>query len=248
MKIGFDEILEYARCPIIYLIRRVYGIEEENLKDEFSEAVKKTIQHFYFQLMSNKVLDFESLLRKWDSIWFKGVDANDIIYGQEPEKAKLGRDGAGMISGFYDDNAHAPGIPLAVAYDYEVPVAGHVITGTIDLVREVEENRKRTVEIVYFSTSGYKPVDWEIRNNLHTTMQAYAFRKEFQVKEQRLSYYSLKQRERFEAYRTDDQISRLESFVDIICTSIESNFFYPRPTVLCKYCSVKNFCEQWGVK
>jgi CRISPR/Cas system-associated exonuclease Cas4 (RecB family) len=247
MKIAFNDLMEYVKCPIIYLMKTVYGKDEPSMKDQFNKGIKKVLNNFFFRIMDNEILTAEDLKNRWEIAWFKNMEVKDVLYGEQDKKAKMGYQGLDMLINFHRLNYNNPGRPLAVAYDYEIPIGEHILTGTIDLVREAKEGYRKFVDIVYFSTSDYAPDEWETANNLSTTLQSYAFRKEFILKEQRLTYYPLKTNKPIFTTRDEDSFKKLVSFVNIICTSIESNFYYPRPTVLCRQCPYKKFCEHWGL-
>lgn len=250
MKIEFSQIMDYVKCPIVYLVKNVYGVSNEDLNTQFKGEMKKVINHFFFRVMDNNIVPVETLQNKWEALWFdsKGIELGDVLFKNREAKIKMGYQGVSMISNFHRTNSESPGVPLAVDFNYEVPIGRHIVTGTLDLVREIKEGYAKMVEVVHFSTSNYVPDDWETKTNLYTTLQSYAFRKEFQVKEQRLTYYLLKTGKTFSTIRSPDDYSRLENFVDFVCTSINANLFYPRPSYTCRSCAVKEFCEQWGVK
>lgn len=250
MKIEFSQIMDYVKCPIIYLVKNVYGITNEDLNTQFQREMKKVINHFFFRVMDNTIVSVDVLKNKWEALWFdsKGIELEDVLFRHHETKTKMGYQGVNMIENFHRANYDDPGVPLAVDFDYEVPIGKHIVTGTLDLVREIKEGYAKMVEVVHFSTSNYVPDEWETKTNLYTTLQSYAFRKEFQTKEQRLTYYLLKTGKTISTIRSPDDFSRLENFVDFVCTCIDANLFYPRPTYICRSCAVKEFCEQWGIK
>lgn len=246
MKIKFNDLMTYIKCPMLYLIENMYGIKSPDPKDELEDAIKQVIFHYYFKLLDGKVVDENVLKSKWESIWFDGVKISDVLLEQD-SKIKMGYQGWNMISEFFKSNYSNPGRPLVINDSFEIPVGDHIVTGSIDLVRECNEGYRKWIDIVHFTASNYTPEEWELRNNFYTTLQSYAFRTQFQTKEQKLTIYSLKKNKPVETSRDEEQFKRLESLVNIVATSIQSNFYYPRPTFFCKNCKSNETCEQWGI-
>jgi hypothetical protein len=61
MKIEFSQIMDYVKCPIIYLVKNVYGITNEDLNTQFQREMKKVINHFFFRVMDNTIVSIDVL-------------------------------------------------------------------------------------------------------------------------------------------------------------------------------------------
>ena len=249
MIIPFSDIMDYVRCPIIYLMKSSFGIEESNTRQDYADSIKTIVYHYFFRLMEDNHVGADTLKNKWDTVWLNDLEKRDILYKEEKDRrASLGYEGISSILRFHRQISENPGFPLVVGQEFEVSVGKYIISDTIDVVREVQEGYDKKIELIYFNPGSYSPDDWEIKNNFHISLQSYAFRKLFEAKEQRLCYYSLKTGKQVYTHRTEDDFKRLESFIDIVGTSIESNLYYPKPSYACKTCSIKGHCQQWGIK
>lgn len=250
LKTSFNAILDYIRCPIVYLLKNVHQIPDPVERSDYNEAIKTCIKHIYYRLLDKMDVDEDLLKNKWEQLWFGDIKALDIISSEVKEqKVKQGYQGWQWIKQHYNSIASNPGIPLVINLDYEVVVGRHTITGVIDLAKEISPKPyHRHVEIVYYGITDHVPDEWELKNNIYLTMQSYAFRREFNMKEQKLDYQTLKNNKSHITQRGEEDYRKLGNLIDVVCTSMEANLFYPRITYMCKGCPYKTYCDGWGTK
>ncbi len=265
MDTTFDAVYDYMRCPLIYNLKYVGGIEAPpNLYDQFEHLLKKSILYFHYRIMDDgTVISSAELKRKWESLWWsKKVDPKEYmltpIYGSIPigghknrvssleaTHKNLALRGWSILNKFYRTNHSKPGTPVAIDMDYRVNVGNSTVGGAIDLARVIEQPIGRKIELLILSSQRSTPTNFEIRNDLKGTFQAYAFRKLFEEEEDALIYYHLEKGNRIKTIRTDKDFKRAEAILSNVVKSIEEEIYFPRHTFFCHTCYYDKYCEQW---
>ncbi len=265
MDTTFDAVYDYMRCPLIYNLKYVGGIEAPpNLYDQFDIMLKKSILYFYYRIMDDgAIISSAELKRKWESLWWsKKVDPKEYmltpIYGSIPigghknrvssleaTHKNLALRGWSILSKFHRTNQGKPGTPVAIDMDYRVNVGNSTVGGAIDLARVVEQPMGRKIELLILSSQRSTPTDFEIRNDLKGTFQTYAFRKLFEEEEDSIIYYHLEKGNKVKTLRTDKDFKRAEAILSNVVKSIEEEIYFPRHTFFCHTCYYDKYCEQW---
>ncbi len=217
-------IHEYMLCPFVYMFKYVNGIEcGPSASSQMSGALHSVISWFYTtSIFSGKPPSYDDLRSKWEQTWFSGMTAEDYLLSTNAEHREAGTQGFAIIDRFYRSLPYCS--VLAAGDDYEVPLGGHTVTGSIDLIREVPEGSRRIIEIVDYRYSN-KPADrFLIDQDLDLTVQSYAVRYNYRVSEQRIVVHYLRTGEEVRTIRTDSHYTRAGSIIRNVGKSISNRF------------------------
>ncbi len=265
MKLTFDQLYDYARCPMVFYFKYLLGHNiSANKYDQFDTAVIKAILYFYYNIMDGgTIVSSGQLKRKWESFWGQGkLDPQRFILtpmhgsiptdghsnrqsGREAKNKNFLLRGWSMLNNFHRTNHTNPGNPIAVDLDFEIKIGKHNIKDTLELARTIKTDNKEKTEIVILHTRQSIPTEFEIRNDLKTTFHAYVFRKIFNTNEDVITYYYLAKNRQVETIRVQRDFDRLESIIDNITRSIDLGIWFPRHTYFCHTCNLCELCSRW---
>jgi len=252
LELTMDELLTYISCPMRYALKYNAKFDPKGIpeQEEFKQALHTCIYYFWCKIMNENSITNGDLNSKWESLWFgkKNISREDIMYDGVNKEVKLGYQGFGYIQSFFNRMQHDPGVPICVAKDFDVPIGDHIIKGTFELIKETKENGRRIIEIVDYKISPSMPDKDRIERDIPLTIQSYAFRKLFQAKEQKLTYYYLNHNDSISAHRMMHDYNRVTYIVNSVAKSIEDNIYFPREihNYLCRdQCAYKTYCKEW---
>jgi hypothetical protein len=240
-------------CPMKYHLVFDHKVPyHQPIREKFNECMRKTILFFYYSLLNENQITQEKLKQKWGQLWFTYISPEGmalrnerVILSNTPADAvrKLELEGASMVINFYRQNQTKRVLPIAVDYSYRIPIGNHVLVDSLELIRQVKDGEKDVVEVVDFKTSEYKPDIFMTTHDLKLTMQVYAYRRLFKMKEQRILYHFLKGGKEIYSYRDDDEMKRFEMTVIAVANAIEKKLFYPNYSYLCNSCTLRMECD-----
>lgn len=261
MELTFNQIYDYAKCPLIFKFRHMLGIEiPTNLYEQFDKALIKSILYFYYRIMDGgTVITSHQLKKRWEAFWGE-EDFNPQefiltpVHGNTPAGGHKNRRpsaearrrsfllrGWSVLNNFHRNNKDNPGTPVAVDLGFTAQLGNHQLSDTIDLARRIDDK----TEIVILNTRQSPPDDFDIRNDLKTTFQVYGFRNIFNTTEDLITYYYLEKGKKMETVRVQRDFDRMESIIDNIVRAIELDIWFPRQTFYCNTCHFQGMCTQW---
>lgn len=242
MIIDLDDIHLYLDCPIKHKMYR-NGIKLDTLNEEFSRKLHKVISYFYYSLMNDKNVTAEQLKQKWGMLWSTKMSPDEIMFRERNERTDLEYKGVSMLINFR--RSVASSAPIAVEQKYSIPCGEHELTGSIELIREVEgQGGARVIEIVDFKTGDQVPDAFTLAHDINLTAQSYAFRRLYGVNEDRIVYHHLKTNKPYFASRDNTEFRRMINIVNAVGNAIEREEYYPKYSQRCKSCRLQHECEK----
>jgi CRISPR/Cas system-associated exonuclease Cas4 (RecB family) len=249
MKISLQEVQDYISCPLLYDFKYRHGLpENENLNREVAEKMLKVVYYFYFKVMDGHAPALETLKNKWETIWFGKMSPMEYMLTPRTDKMDTGQKAVPMIDNFFKENYYTPGTPLVINSDFEVEVGDHEVSGTIHLVREVQDGPRKVIELLEYKTGTHTPSEWMVENDLVLSLNSFAFRRIYKHREQRAVAHYLRSNKYFATMRTEEHYRRMTTTIDMIARCLQRGIFYPRQTFLCSTCSYKYYCSAWGTQ
>lgn len=262
---SLEQFLSYMTCPLqeklIYkekVLKNIKVLTDTELKKKaYNEAIDTTIAYYYSQRANNDNITLKGLYTKFQETFYNLVgykeETNILKRPIQETRARETHDrkkyidsGFVAIKSFYD-SLNPNEFVIAHNYPYTIEFNGFSISSKFDLVREVldEETGSRYIELVIYNTSKRLPGDFDINHNLTTTFHHYAFKDIFGVEPDAivLSYIAL--RKEFIVYRNEQEHRRLLSSLTYFANSINNDIIYPRQSIACNTCPVKDFCDQY---
>lgn len=245
MRISVQELKDYIRCPLYYKFVHMNKLPEtKDINYYYNERIKLCLSFYYFSLIDRKVKSFESILRKWESVWF----GNDMceLFNKDTLNTKS-NEAVMLLTKVYKRIIKEKITPVAVNFNYEVIFPGEEnihVTGEIDLIRIINDRtRKKQTQLLFLCMSRYYPDSFMIKSNLFFSLASYAFRDSFKEKEDSIIIDSVYGKEDVLTTRTGGDFSRARKSVENICRGIKNNVFYPTSNkIACSNCAFKLFC------
>jgi len=217
------------------------------IEEEFHSAVRKSIMFYYYQILNGKQPTLEQLKQKFGSLFYKDKTPEYILLHStfDSNMNALTTQGIKTLTSFYDRELNKKFVPIMVDQDVRIPIAGHYLVMTIDLVREMQYDKRNLIEVVTFINK-QKNIDMFYANHsIPITAHSYAFRKLFGKVENRLIIQYMKNGKEFFTVRKDPELRRLEAIVRGITDTICNDRFYPVHNMQCRRCLYKDICNKY---
>lgn len=225
---------DYIRCPTFY--DAVYNKKlPYRTRDSFNRLLNKVANSFYLELMNGNVMRLDIIKRKWDAI----CEENKHYI---TEKKCL--EGLDLLFKFYKwaEDKRIQIIDINTPYKLVFKGKRSIVEIQGELYPIAKINNQ--VELLITSFESKYPDQAILDLNLKYSLDSYTFYRFYQ-KEIGIHLHHVGKNEDFFSYRIRDDFNRLRSTVDNIGFSLENNIYYPRESVLCPSCQMKDVCKVW---
>lgn len=247
MEISIAGVQDYCRCPLLFKFKHLDGIKKKpHIKERYIQSMKHMACSFFHLLQDGHNPTLKNIMRHWLKVWGGPQTKKDILQNiNNRTQWKYDyhywfQNGLNRIPIFYERYIKNPGMPVMVASKYRVPLGKHILTGEIDLVREVIYDNITQLELVTFVV---KKQDIRTQFNLDITANSYAFRKLYCKKEDILAYHNLHTGLIEVAYRNKNDYISLLLLIEGISYAVNNNQYYPMINDTCDKCSYLDKCQ-----
>lgn len=254
IRIDEEQIAEYALCSLRHLYRFHYGVAAESADpiDVQLRATKEALLWMYGRLAERKKeVTLREALAELDRAMSEkcrqvGISINDV--------AELVANGRLQIKKHFENQKLGSSI-LGVRVPYERRIIrGNneiVLTGRIDLVRVVNDNRPnhRVLELVALSTKRYTPPPMERANSIELVaarlgMATYGNFSRKRCSRVRAVWYSIHQDVEFEAGIGEHEMKTALGWIANVALAINQQLYYPQyDRTRCLQCPFRNGCD-----
>lgn len=272
MKADMRQVIDYIECPMLYNYRYVKRLDaqlvsnenssyvkenKESIVEMFDQEIHKIGYHiFNFIQDGNKYPGQQFLRKKWGQLWNREKTRMDIMFEASTKytmttRKRLEKLGVKVIENLHPKFQSFPGVPILVGQKVEVEVGSHVITVTIDLVREIKIDNTPIIEIMDFKT-GIKtrskidrsPINFHIDHDLEMTAASMAFHKLTGIYADRITYYDMVGDTEYHTRRSEADHKTLEIILDQVEKGINSEIYYPVMNSRCLDCAFNVACSK----
>ena len=238
IKFTEKQLYEYIRCPAYYDLVNGKKIAPEQ-RPSITSLLEKIGNAFMLNLMNGTVLTQDQIKKRWDTVC---EDNSDRI---NPNKCM---EGISLLMKMYLW-AESEEIRIAdIQTPYTITFKNMTnLNELIDISGEMSAiafNKKEQCEFLILDFSNRFPDQNLLDMKLKYTLDCYGFLKLYQ-KSIGVHIHHVKSGKDLFTYRIKDDFLRLNAAVTNIATSIKERLFYPRESVLCTNCELKNFCKGW---
>jgi len=242
MEISVDQLYEFKACPLRYhFIEQGLPIKKTE-NDGLREAVKSTINYFYFMLHQGKLIGMEEMKQKFTSIWYDQNDIYDIKFDSKASKRKKELLAFEMLTLFHRQQKYNPDKTVAVNVEFRIPIAqDFYIRGHIPVIRET----MRGLEIVNFKTSHTKQDEFWNRTDMALTLQAIGFHSIFKKEVDSICLQYLRTGTMIYTNRKTKDYQRLYKSLKMMKKTLDEGWYYPRESYHCDTCPAKQSCMEW---
>lgn len=251
MELTYKEIQDYMRCPMLYKFKHVLKLQRDDSKNSevFEATLISVAMYFYYNIMNGVTPRKEDVMNRWSKSWLsQATTIEDILFqkrGLESAARSSNLEGIKSLGVFYESEMKKKFNPIVVDTEARLKAGDHYIIERFDLIREVREKKKSTVEIVRLAGSHTNLSEFQIKTDFRTAFQVKAFRELFQAKEGRVHIYNIKRGQHLYPEIGDTEFKRLEAIVSQIGDNIEDGRFYPVSHNSCNHCPYKDVCIKY---
>ncbi len=180
--LSYSSISTYIECPLKFKLKYIDGLKEKSKPYfSFGSSLHDTLQFMYS--FKPPPPSLEAVLKYYEDNWIEEGYAN-----KEEEEGYFTY-GKRILKEFYEANIEKLKPPIAVEYKFDINVEGIPITGYIDRIDKIDENK---VEIIDYK-SGKKIFDKShVEGNEQLTLYQLAVEESIGLQVQRLTLYHLR--------------------------------------------------------
>lgn len=233
MLITEEQLFDYITCPCYYDMKYNKGIPVSK-EVTMQSLLDQVSRHFYSNLLNKKVCSMDELKRKWDSICEKN---------KEFINSKRNIEGMNYIINFARWASENKLILADFDSTYSIFLDGVEVQGTIGPISVLPGKR---CELLSSRFSNREPNQSDIDKKLKFTLDCYAFKNAYDHDISAVKVVHFKNNKEFTTHRTQTDYDRLCSTVQGVAKGISAGAYYPRESVFCTTCPLKNYCKYWS--
>lgn len=233
MLITEDQLFDYITCPCYYDMKynkRIPFSKELTMQSLLNQVAR----YFYSNLLNKKICTMDDLKRKWDSIYEKN---------KEFINSKRNIEGMNYIINFARWASENKIILADFDSTYSIFLDGIEIQGNIGPISVLPGKR---CELLSNRFSNREPNQNDIDKHLKYTLDCYAFKNAYNHEISAVKIIHFKNNKEFTTQRTQTDYDRLCSTINGVAKGISSGAYYPRESVFCSSCPLKNYCKYWS--
>lgn len=224
----------FMSCEYSYYLRYVERVQiQEGSASIYGTAVHRTIKIGY-----DGNLPRDDWAKVFKREWMILTEKKDIQYSSETEYLKKFKDGADLVTKYYDKfvKRHKP--PQITEFffgrDKAVKIGDHIIVGVFDQIDAKDK-------IIDYKT-GAKPTKNGLDMDLQFTIYSYAYRQLFGKEESGLALRHLGTMKDMETTRSDDDFKILAEEVDKVDKRLKGKLFIRNLDRNCANCYFLEHC------
>lgn len=250
MRISYSSLENFQNCPQKYKFSEIDKLKEPKSK----EAVFGSYLHrvLYWFLKNDPLFPtLEGLLTYYRQNWpekEEGFSWQD----KEEEKAYF-EEGLRILRNYFSQHNSRESIILDLESRFEAiidetpdkPGGKHILSGIIDRIDKLPDG---TLEIIDYKTGKRISSQEEVDNSLQLSLYALGLKERWpkiKTKDLRLSLYFLKNGEKIETSRSEEDLEKVRLEVINLIQQIQKSSFQPKPSPLCHWCGFRPICPVW---
>ncbi len=234
MDFSYTMLHSFMNCEYSYYLRYIERVPiKEGSPSVYGTAIHRTIKIGY-----DNNLPRDEWAKVFRQEWMALTSKRDIVFQSEGEFLKKFKDGADMVTGYYDKfvKKHKPPqmIEFFFGKDKPVKIGEHNIIGVFDQV----DAKDRVIDY----KSGVKPTKNKLDLDLQFTIYSYAYRQLFGKEEGGLVLRHLGTMKDMVTTRTEDDFRLLEEEVDKVAKRLKGKLFIRNLDRGCDSCYFYEHC------
>jgi DNA helicase-2/ATP-dependent DNA helicase PcrA len=237
LRLSFSQIETYQTCGLKYKFRYLYRIPTAPKGYYVYGSVQhRVLEEFFSRIKQGEELSGDTLRQLYEKHW------RDEGYPDTMQQREYKKRGYEELAEFYERNKDTLQAPLALEENFSFEVGPHVVTGRIDRVDPLDEDK---VEVIDYKTG--KPKDQKNADtNLQLSIYAIAAAEKFKREPARLSFYYLTSNEKVSSERTKEELEETKEEILKVADSILKREFQAIKGFHCDWCDYKPICPEWN--
>uniref|UniRef100_A0A6M3L9K2 Putative PD-(D/E)XK nuclease superfamily protein n=1 Tax=viral metagenome TaxID=1070528 RepID=A0A6M3L9K2_9ZZZZ len=234
MEISYTGLHSFMNCEYSYYLRYIARVPiKEGSASVYGTAIHRTIKMGY-----DNNLPRDEWAKVFRQEWMILTSKRDIVYQSEGEYLKKFKDGAVMVTDYYDKfvKRHKPPQMLEFFFgrDKAVKIGEHTIIGVFDQI----DSKNNVIDY----KSGVKPTKNKLDFDLQFTIYSYAYRKLFGKEENGLILRHLGTMKDMVTTRTEQDFELLEEEVEKVSKRLKGKLFVRNLDRNCDTCYFMEHC------
>jgi len=235
MEFSYTALHSLMNCEYSYFLRYVLRVPiKESSASVYGTAIHQTIKLGY---------DNDLPRDEWANVfrqqWMELTSNKDIVFANEGEYLKKFKDGAQMVTDYYDKFVKRHKAPQMTEFffgrDQAVTIGdGHLLIGVLDQI----DAKNRVIDY----KSGVKPTKNKLDLDLQFTVYSYAYRQLFGKKESGLVLRHLGTMKDLVTTRTEDDFAVLEEEVNKVAKRLKGKLYLRNLDRSCDNCYFIEHC------
>lgn len=243
----------YQSCPLRYYFRYVAGLPERTVSANlvFGSAVHRAIEHHFNELLAgDEPPTLDALIGEYDRHW-QDADPQAVQFGKDDDVESLGQLAQKMFEAFQVSSLASP---TGQIIGVEEELRGTVVPGCPDILGRIDLLVEAAEELVVtdLKTSRSRWSRDQADDSAGQLLLYHELVRDFAPgKRVRLQFAVLTKTKEpvmdlHEVPVEQKRIDRTKRIVEQVWRAIDSNAFYPAPSILqCPSCSFRKECREW---
>ncbi len=255
MKVNINSLVQYLRCPLSYKFRYLDRIKPEKryiVYNAYEQALKQMAYHIFYLVQNGTYPSNRDLKITWGRIWAPNLNKQTITSMVTQRKGRKNSNimmvkefqGLDAVLKMGEKFRKNPGYPILIAKSFIVDIGHHQIQGTIDLLREVNNNLQLVDFRYTYRRNEYHARKLFIKNDVQLTLASLAVQQLLNAKEYHVACYLTPYEEMLYNRRNQQDYENLEKLLDKLEIALRNNIYYPVVSDSCIYCSFKKHCHK----
>ena len=173
--------------------------------------------------------------KRWETVWKN--------FCPDPAaRMKYNTKAMGILMAFHGWAQKNSGIPIEIDRDYIINFGDNQLKGSLCIVRQAKDDKIDMLAPKYWTRA---VDDFRIETDMEYITSFMAFKSMYGVDLNGCTLLLLKDMKEISVAREEEMYDRAVKTINAICSSIESELWYPRWNIHCSNCCYKEFCMKW---
>lgn len=240
MRLSYSSISEYKNCPLKYKFHYVDRMPTKKTPAlSFGSSLHEVLAYLY-NVKTPDPPPIDEVYKVLDKEWLSDG------YSSEAEEKQYYEHGKHVLANYYEKNIGQDfKLPLALERKFGLDMGGFTLTGIIDRLDKVAEDR---YEVIDYKTSRKLPPQSYIDKDLQLSIYHMATEKIWNLTPEKVSLYFLRPNLKMSSSRTEKQIKETVDIVSNVADKVSKELFEPTQNNLCPWCDFQKYCPYFSHK
>lgn len=162
-EINLQEIIDYAKCPMYYLLKyKATDLKTNkiNIIEKYDKDIHKVIYYALSKVQEGASIDAKDIKSSWGRAWIKDKRKSNIIFGESLMTKDTYNDrrrkGIDSLLNFQREFNLNPGLPIVINKEYKIKITKNLsIISNFELIRSMNDIHGQRTEVMTFKTDEY---------------------------------------------------------------------------------------------
>jgi putative RecB family exonuclease len=239
----------FEQCPLRFRFQYIDRLKpdiEQSIEGFLGSQVHKTLEWIYLQSAKGKILQLDEIIQNYIENWNNDFSSEIKIVNGEYNAEYYFNQGIKFLIDYF--LKHSPFRDNTIACEKRIlvkldPEGKYQLQGYVD--RIVHHPDTNIFEIHDYKTGNFLKSQEELDNDRQLALYSIGIRESFEkVSDVHLIWHFLAFNKQMTSKRTSEQLENLKKEILELIKKIEATKeFNPHPTILCKWCAFRSYCD-----